>query len=158
MAGSFYLLGQKAFENIATAKISASAMDAKANGYLAESDKIVMNRAQLLGEAKSFALALANTYTQQKPEKVWASGGEAYGALMLGIEGFKEGKYASEYDAIIAREVADILTAGGLTEPQWVSQDMLLAFERKAFIKLIMQEKTQERIMYMLANNKPLRN
>lgn len=149
---------QKAFENIATAKVSASALDAKELGYLADSDKIVMNRAHLLGEAKAFAIALSNTYEQQRPEPVWAVGREAFGALMLGIEGFKEGKYASEYDGFIASKVASILTAGGLTEAQPVSQDLFLALERKAFIELIMETKTQERIMHMLSTNKPLRN
>ena len=50
---------QKAFENIATAKVSGSAKEAKALGLLADTDKIVMNRDHLLGEAKALALALS---------------------------------------------------------------------------------------------------
>ena len=61
---------QKAFENIATAKVSGSAKEAKALGMLASTDVIVMNRAHLLGEAKSLALALSETYAPRKPEPV----------------------------------------------------------------------------------------
>ncbi|MEQ8672112.1 MAG: 3-hydroxyacyl-CoA dehydrogenase/enoyl-CoA hydratase family protein [Aggregatilineales bacterium] len=149
---------QKAFTAIATATVTASAMDARDKGFLSEDDVIVMNRSYLLGEAKAVALAKTATYEQHPPEKVWAAGRDRYAALMLGVEGFKEGGYASEYDAQIAKKVAYILTGGGISEPQFVDQQVFLNLERQAFIELIMQEKTQERIMYMLQNNKPLRN
>lgn len=149
---------QKAFESIATAKVSGSAKEAKALGLLAESDKIVMNRAHLLGEAKALALALSETYTQQQPEPVFAAGRDAYAALLLGVAGYQEAGYASEHDALIARKLAYILTGGALSEPQWVDQQYLLNLEREAFLSLIMETKTQERIVHMLQTNKPLRN
>lgn len=160
MIGSDDLLAglQKAFENIATAKVSESAKQAKELGLIAQSDKIVMNRSFLLGEAKAVALALSETYSQQKPEPVYAAGRDYYAALMVGVAGFKEAGYASEHDALIAQKLAYILTGGGLAEPQWVSQQLLLNLERKAFLELIMETKTQERIMHMLQTNKPLRN
>ena len=149
---------QKAFENIATAKVSGSAKEAKALGFLAEADKIVMNRAHLLGEAKALALALSETYQPQKSEAVFAAGRDAYAALLLGVAGYQEAGYASEHDALIARKLAYILTGGALSEPQWVDQQFLLNLEREAFLSLIMETKTQERIMHMLQTNKPLRN
>ncbi len=149
---------QTAFESIATAKVSGSAKEAKALGFLAESDKIVMNRAHLLGEAKALALALSETYAPQKPEPVFAAGRDANAALLLGVAGYREAGYASEHDALIARKLAYILTGGALSEPQWVDQQFLLNLEREAFLSLIMETKTQERIMHMLQTNKPLRN
>ena len=149
---------QGAFENIATAKVSGSAKEAKALGYLAESDKIVMNRARLLGEAKSLALALSETYAPRKPAPVYAAGRDAHAALLLGVAGYREAGYASEHDALIARKLAYILTGGALSEPGWVDQQYLLNLERGAFLSLIMETKTQERIMHMLQTNKPLRN
>ena len=149
---------QRAFENIATAKVSGSAKEAKSLGLLALSDKIVMNRKHLLGEAKSLALALSETYTERKPESVFAAGRDAYAALMLGVAGFKEAGYASEHDALIAKKLAYVLTGAGLAEPQWVDQQYLLNLEREASLSLIMETKTQERIMHMLQTNKPLRN
>lgn len=149
---------QKAFENIATAKVSESAKQAKALGFLAADDKIVMNRAYLLGEAKALALALAETYAAQKPEPIYAAGRDAYAALMIAVAGFREAGYASEHDALIAQKLAHILTGAGLAQPQWVSQQYLLNLERGAFLELIMESKTQERIMHMLQTNRPLRN
>ncbi len=149
---------QKAFETIATAKVSGSAKEAKALGFLAASDKIVMNRAHLLGEAKALALALSETYQQSKPEPVYAAGRDAFAALLLAVASLKEAGYASEHDALIAGKLAHILTGAGLAEPQWVDQQYLLNLEREAFLGLIMETKTQERIMHMLQTNKPLRN
>ncbi len=149
---------QKAFETIATAKVSGSAKEAVALGFLNEHDKIVMNRAHLLGEAKALALALSESYQQRKPEPVYAAGRDAYAALLLAVAGFQEAGYASEYDAFIARKLAHILSGAGLAEGQWVSQQYLLDLEREAFLQLIMQDKTQARIMHMLQTNKPLRN
>ena len=149
---------QKAFENIATAKVSGSAKEAKALGLLAETDKIVMNRAHLLGEAKALALALSLAYTPREREPVFAAGRDAYAALLLGIAGYEEAGYASDHDALIARKLAYILTGAALAEPQWVDQQYILNLEREAFLSLIMAPKTQERIMHMLRTNKPLRN
>ena len=149
---------QKAFETIATAKVSGSAKEAKSLGFLAASDKIVMNRSHLLGEAKALALALSETYQQRKPEAVYAAGRDAYAALLLGVARFQEAGFASEHDALIAQKLAYILTGGALAEPQWVDQQYLLNLERQAFLSLIMETKTQERIMHMLQTNKPLRN
>lgn len=149
---------QKAFETIATAKVSGSAKEAKSLGFLNENDKIVMNRAHLLGEAKALALALSESYEQRKPEAVYAAGRDAYAALLLAVAGFQEAGYASEYDAFIARKLAHVLSGARLAEAQWVSQQYLLDLEREAFLQLIMEEKTQARILHMLQTNKPLRN
>ena len=159
-AGSDDILAglRKAFENIATAKVSQSAKQAKAMGLLAADDRIVMNRAYALGEAKALALGLAETYIPPKPELVYAAGRDLYAALMLAVAEFKEAGYASEHDALIAQKLAYVLSGGGLARPQWVSQQYLLNLERAAFLELIMESKTQERIMHMLRTNKPLRN
>ncbi|NOK85824.1 MAG: Enoyl-CoA hydratase/carnithine racemase [Chloroflexi bacterium AL-W] len=149
---------QKVFEAIATAKVSESAKQARNMGFLSNTDKIVMNRARLIGEAKEYALALSKTYEQQQPEKVYAAGAEVYAAMLIGLEQFRESGFASDYDVYIGKRLAYILTGGALSEPQWVDQQVFLDLERQVFMELMMQEKTQQRVMYMLANNKPLRN
>ncbi len=149
---------QKVFEGIATAKVSTSAKEAREMGFLSADDKIVMNRSHLLWEAKQTARALAQSYTPRQPEKIWAAGRDVYAALLLGIEGFREGKYASDYDAHISKKLAYILTGGALSEPQWVSEQVILDLEREAFLSLLTEPKTIERISHMLQFNKPLRN
>ncbi len=149
---------QKAFEQVATAKVSTSAYEAREMGFLSADDKIVMNRAHLLGEAKRVARQLADDYTPKKPGKVWAAGRDAYAALLLGIEGFRESGFASDYDAHLARKLAYILTGGAISEPGWVDEQVILNLEREAFMSLVTEPKTQERIAHMLQYNKPLRN
>lgn len=149
---------QKVFEQIALAKVSESAKQAREMGILSACDRIVMNRAHLLGEAKREALHLADGYVPQRAGKVYAAGRDAYAALLLGIEGFIEGGYASEHDALIARKVAYIITGGAVSEPGWISEQVFLDLERAAFMELVQTPKSLERIAFMLQNNKPLRN
>ena len=51
-----------------------------------------------------------------------------------------------------------MICAGDLSAPQWVDEEYMLGLEREAFMKLLAQPKTQERIMHMLQTGKPLRN
>lgn len=77
---------------------------------------------------------------------------------MVGLAGFIEAGQATEYDGVIAQKLAYIITGGAISQPGWVSYQVFHDLERKAFIELTQMEKTQQRVMYMLANNKPLRN
>jgi 3-hydroxyacyl-CoA dehydrogenase len=149
---------QKVFEMIATGRVSGSAKEACEMGLLAPADRIVMNRAHLLGEAKREALHLADGYVPQRPGKVYAAGRDVYAALQVGIMGFREQGLASEHDALIARRLAYVLTGGAVAEPGWVDEDVILNLEREAFLALVQEPKTLERMAYMVQNNKPLRN
>src|SRR5262249_15134547 len=112
---------QKVFEQIATAKVSTSAKEARDMGILGADDKIVFNRSHLLYEAKATALQMAENYVPRQPEKVWAAGRDAYSALLLGVESFRLSGFATEYDAFIGKKLAYVLTGGAVSEPQWVS-------------------------------------
>jgi 3-hydroxyacyl-CoA dehydrogenase len=149
---------QKVFEAIATAKVSTSAKEAREMGFLADDDKIVFNRSHLLYEAKRTALELADGYVAKQPGKVWAAGRDVYAALLLGIEGFRESGYATDYDAFISKKLAYVLTGGAISEPGWVDEQVILDLEREAFLSLVTEAKTMERISHMLQTNKPLRN
>jgi 3-hydroxyacyl-CoA dehydrogenase len=149
---------QRVFETIMLAKVSESAKGARALGFLTPADRIVMNRAHLLGEAKREALHLADGYTPLRAGKVWAAGRDAYAALLIAVQGFIESGMASEHDALIARELGLILTGGAISEPGWVDEQVILDLERAAFLRLVQHEKTQARIAHMLQTSKPLRN
>ena len=45
---------------IATAKVSSSAADARANGFLTSTDRIIFNRDYLIGEAKKDVLKMVD--------------------------------------------------------------------------------------------------
>jgi 3-hydroxyacyl-CoA dehydrogenase len=89
---------------------------------------------------------------------VYAAGRDAYAALLIGVEGFVEGGYASEHDALVARKLAYVLTGGAISEPGWVDEQVFLDLERAAFLELVQTPKTLERMAYTLQTNKPLRN
>jgi 3-hydroxyacyl-CoA dehydrogenase len=149
----------KVFEQIATAKVSEQgAKMARDMGLLGPGDRIVMNRDHLLWEAKRTALYLADHYAPPSPEKIYATGRDAYAALLIAIEGFVEQGLATAYDAVIARKLAYVLSGGALDEPGWVGPQVILKLEREMFMELLHEPKTLERITHMLETNKPLRN
>ena len=55
-------------------------------------------------------------------------------------------------------KLTDILSGGDCAEGSYVSEQHLLDLEREAFLSLCGEAKTQDRIMFMLKNGKPLRN
>ncbi|MBT3338791.1 MAG: 3-hydroxyacyl-CoA dehydrogenase/enoyl-CoA hydratase family protein [Anaerolineae bacterium] len=150
---------QKAFLQIGQAKVATSAREAQQMGILSSSDRIVMSRDHLLAEAKKEVLHMANTgYTPPLPEKIYAAGRDMLGALELGAYMFKEGNFITEYENVIANKLSYILSGGGLSKPQWVSEQYVLDLEREAFLSLCGEAKTQERMWALLITGKPLRN
>jgi 3-hydroxyacyl-CoA dehydrogenase len=149
----------KAFETIAMAKVSASAVEARGLGFLEEDDRIVMNPDHLISAAKREVLDLADGYAPpERDGNVYATGASARSALVMGIKTLQWGRYASEYDGVVAGHTASILTGGDLTLPQWVSEEYLLGLEKEAFLDLLGNEKTHERIEGMLKTGQPVRN
>jgi 3-hydroxyacyl-CoA dehydrogenase len=150
---------QKAFEQIALAKTATSALEAKEMGFLTENDRIVMNADHLISAAKREALDLADGYTPpEHGNNVYASARSARAALEMGIKTMQWGRYASDYDGVIAGHVARVLTGGDLSLPQWVPEEYLLKLEKQSFLDLLKQEKTHERIEALLETGKPKRN
>jgi 3-hydroxyacyl-CoA dehydrogenase len=150
---------QKAFETIAMAKTSSSALEAREMGFLDEDDRVVMNPDHLLSAARREVEELADGYVPpERAENVYAAGKTARAALEVAIKTVQWGRYASEYDGVISTHVARVLTGGDLSLPQWVPEEYVLELERHAFLDLLENEKTHERIGHMLETGKPLRN
>ena len=150
---------QKAFEQIALAKTATSAIEAKDMGFLTEDDRIVMNADHLISAAKREVLDLADGYTPpEHGANVYASARSARAALEMGVKTMQWGHYASDYDGVIAGHVAHVLTGGELSLPQWVPEEHLLKLEKRAFLDLLKQPQTHERIEALLTTGKPKRN
>jgi 3-hydroxyacyl-CoA dehydrogenase len=151
---------KRAFETIALAKVATSADEARTYGFLTDDDAISMNSDRLIADAKQEVLALAATgYVQpQQRTDILALGMPALATLKLGIHQMKRGGYISDHDALIGEKLARILTGGDLNHPTRVSERYLLDLEREAFLSLVGERKTQERIAHMLKTSKPLRN
>ena len=155
------------FENIALAKVGTSAEESRELGYLRREDAVSLNRDRLVADAKQTALGLARS--GWKPAAAsWQEGaqttqikvlGESFlSATKMAIHLMMRGGYASDYDAHVARKLANILAGGALTAPQMVSEQYVLDLEREAFVSLCGEKKTQERIAHRLKTGKPLRN
>ncbi len=148
------------FKTIATAQVATSAYEAFNYGYLLpQKDQVVHNTSRNIAEAKAKVLSLADKYVKPIPRKdVWVLGRTGLGALYVAAHSLKLGNYASEHDIKIAHKIAWVLCGGDLTSPQNVSEQYLLDLEREAFLSLCGEQKTLERVQFMLENGKPLRN
>jgi 3-hydroxyacyl-CoA dehydrogenase len=149
----------RALETVAMAKVATSALGAKDYLYLKESDTFSMNRRYLVHDAATVAVAMARAgYMPEAPRTFRLPGKSAYATFDMGLRSFLGGKFISEHDYKIALKVAHVMTGGNTNSYQEVSEDELLDLEREAFLSLCGEQKTMERIAYMLENNKPLRN
>ena len=102
---------------------------------------------------------MANTgYRPPAPEPIYAAGRDTLAAIQIGAWYFKESKFITEYEEIIAGQLAKVMTGGDLSRPAWVSEQYILDLEREAFLSLCGEEKTQERMWALLNTGKPLRN
>jgi 3-hydroxyacyl-CoA dehydrogenase len=151
---------RRTLETIAMAKVSTSAVEARALGLMAPSDRITLNRERLLLDARAQAAALAEAgYAAPRPRtQIPAPGLAALGAMEAGIFMMGEAGYASEHDQKVAMWAAYILAGGRVTAGSLVSEQYLLDLEREAFLSLCGERKTQERIAFTLKTGKPLRN
>lgn len=151
---------QKAFETIGFAKVSSSAKEAVKLGYLSKNDRIIINAAQLLFEAKQTVLALSQDFVPPQPRDDLILPGQG-GRLV--IEGtlndlVKAGKI-SEHDRRIGSLLAHVLTGGEKASPSRpVDEQYILDLEREAFVRLCGEKLSQDRMKYMLKKGKPLRN
>ncbi|OEF96927.1 3-hydroxyacyl-CoA dehydrogenase [Vulcanibacillus modesticaldus] len=149
----------RAFETIAMAKVSTSAREAQNLGYLRKTDRISVNKDHQLYEAKKAVLALDSMgYQAPRSKKIRVVGETGYNTLRLGTYTFRESGYISEHDQKIAEKLAFILSGGNVPANTMVTEQYLLDLEREAFLSLLGEPKTQQRMQHMLLKGKPLRN
>ncbi|MEL6392877.1 MAG: 3-hydroxyacyl-CoA dehydrogenase/enoyl-CoA hydratase family protein [Bacteroidota bacterium] len=149
------------FKTIAMANVATSAYEGFNNGTLRKGiDKVVVNKDRNIAEAKQMVLDMAGDgYTMPiKRDDVTVLGRTGLAALYAAANELFRGHYASEHDIKIAKKIAYVLCGGDLTGTQKVSEQYLLDIEREAFLSLVGEQKTLERIQHMLTTNKPLRN
>lgn len=147
------------FKNIALAKVATSAVEAKQFGYFRRADGVSFDRSRQLHEAKQLALGLARSgYHAPTPRTYKLPGESGIATLGMMVDTLVAGGYASEHDAKIARKLATVLCGGAGGAAREVTEEEILELEREVFVSLCGEQKSIERMMYMLQNNKPLRN
>src|SRR5262249_34690925 len=128
---------QAAFETIGFAKVSTSADDARALGYLREVDSVSMNRERTIADAKMVALARASEgYAPPPLATVAVAGADLQAMLGLGIHLAHRAGRITDHDAVIGRKLAWILSGGDLPHRASVGERYLLDLEREAFLSL----------------------
>ncbi|MEE3297209.1 MAG: 3-hydroxyacyl-CoA dehydrogenase/enoyl-CoA hydratase family protein [Planctomycetota bacterium] len=148
------------FENIAMAKTSGSAVEARQLGYLRPIDGISMNRDRALCDARTRVLAMAaQGYRPPAPrESVKVAGEAGIAELLILLSQYSGGGFISEYDEFLAGRFAYVLCGGNIDGEFPVTERYLLDLEREVFLGLLGEQKTIDRITHTLKTGKPLRN
>jgi 3-hydroxyacyl-CoA dehydrogenase len=147
------------FMAIAMAKVSMSAADARANGFLGPRDRIVFNRDYLIGEAKKEVLKMVEEgYAPPVKRPIKVFGTAAQGMIDAELFNMQSAKFVSEYDVFLAKRIAYVISGGDVRTNSTVAEETILNLEREAFVDFWKQEKTVARVEHMLTTGKPLRN
>ena len=148
------------FKSIAMGSVSTSAHEAFGLHYLNPNrDFICMNRMRNIAMAKDKVISLKTGYIPPSSRQdIEVLGRAGLSTLYSAINEFKLGNYMSDHDVEVSRKIAYIMCGGDLTYSQNVSEEYLLDLERESFMSLLGNQKTLDRIQYMLMNKKPLRN
>ncbi len=151
---------KKVFETIAMAKVATSAHEARALGFLSDSDGITMNRDRVLTDAKTRALELLRGGYEPPVMRndLPAPGENILATLKMGVYLMRQGDYISDHEVKIGNKVAEVLCGGPVTPGTPVSEQYILDLEREGFKSLCGEKKTQERIQFTLRTGETLRN
>jgi 3-hydroxyacyl-CoA dehydrogenase len=151
---------QSAFMNIATAKVATSAHEAFDMNILRRGDGVSVSKNRQIADAKAAVLEMADSgYVQaSQATNIRVQGKAGLALVSAGVTGMRMGNYISDHDLKIANKIAWIMCGGDLSYTQEVSEQYLLDLEREAFLSLLGEAKTLERIQAILNGQKPLRN
>ncbi len=147
------------FTNAAMAKVGTSAIESRKLGYLLWSDVIVPHKDELLFVASQQAKAMFDSGYRPPAKTLFPVAGRSAIATIKGqLTNMRDGGFISSHDFHIAALIADVICGGDVDAGSLVSEEYLMALERKHFCGLLDHPKTQERIMGMLQTGKPVRN
>ncbi len=151
---------RRAFENAGGAKVSGSAHQARAFGFLAATDRITFHRNRVIADAKQLVISIAEAgwVPPDRDEPISVIGAPQGASLMLGAKLFEWGGYISEHDKLIGEKIVHVLSGGMTPTATTLRAQDLLDLEREAFCSLAGTAKTQARIEHTLKTKKPLRN
>ena len=147
------------FTAAAMAKVGTSALDSRKLGYLLDSDPVVAHKDELLFVAINEARALyASGYRAPHRRQIPVAGRSGIATFKGSLVNMRDGGFISAHDYLIASLIAEVVCGGEVDAGTLVTEEYLMALERKVFGRLLKEPKTQERIMGMMSNGKPVRN
>jgi 3-hydroxyacyl-CoA dehydrogenase len=148
------------FMNAATAKVATSALEAKAMGYLRPDDLVVFNTHELLWTAigTAYSMHAAGYRPPHKSKGFPVAGRNGIATIKGQLVNMRDGGFISAHDMFLATCIADVMCGGDVETGSLVDEQWLLDLERKHFMALCNHPKSQERMMGMMQNGKPVRN
>jgi len=158
--GDVFTQLKNAFQTVAMAKVSTSALEAKELGLLRHNDVVVFHADELLYVAKNEARTLYDSGWRPPlyDRQITVAGDVSTATFKASLVNMLEGRFISEHDMEVANRIADTLCGGQIERGSQVDEQWLLDLERKHFVALAQTPKTQERIVHTLKTGKPLRN
>ena len=135
----------KVFDIIGYAKTATSPIEAEPLKYLRPEDKKIMNRNSLFSESKKI-IEQNKKFTPPSECKFNLSG-----------KPLKE-KVILDHGMVVGAELAGVLSGGETSLDKTISEDDFFKLELEAFMRLIANKKTQDRIKHTLSTGKPLVN
>lgn len=147
------------FTAAAMAKVGTSALESRKLGYLLDSDVVVPHKDELLFAAINEAKAMFDSGYRAPLKRQFPVAGRSGLATIKGsLVNMRDGGFISAYDYFIGCQIAWVVCGGDVDAGSLVDEDYLMTLERQAFGALLGNPKTQERIMGMMQNGKPVRN
>ncbi len=148
-----------AFTHAATARVGTSAIEGRKLGYLLWSDVIVAHKDELLFVATTQAQSMFDSGYRPPTRALFpVAGRSAIATIKAQLANMRDGGFISAHDFHISTLIAEIVCGGDVDAGTLVTEEYLMALERKAFCGLLEHPKTQERIVGMLSTGKPVRN
>ena len=147
----------KVFDIIGYAKTATSPIEAEPLKYLKPEDKKIMNRNSLFSESKKL---LDQNKDFSPPEKCqFKLAGKPLKEKMIKIlEQLYNAKVILDHGMLVGTELAGVLSGGDTSLDKTISEDEFFKLELDAFMRLIGNKNTQERIKHTLTTGKPLVN
>ncbi len=147
----------KVFDIIGYAKTATSPIEAEPLKYLRPEDKKIMNRNSLLVISKKIVQDNQN-FNPPSECQFNLSGKPLKDKMIKILEKLYNEKVIFDHGMLVGEELANVLSGGETTIDKTLSESDLYKLELEAFMRLISNRKTQNRIKHTLETGKPLVN
>ncbi len=147
----------KVFDIIGYAKTATSPVEAEPLKYLRPEDKKIMNRNSLFEVSKKI---LDDNKEFKAPSEIKFNlpGKEVKNKMISALEKLYNEKVILDHGMEVGKELANVLSGGNTTIDKSLSEDDMYKLELESFMRLIENNKTQDRIKHTLKTGKPLVN
>ncbi len=145
------------FNIIGYAKTAASPHEAKPLLFLDKKHDVIINRNELLPAAR-FLIEKKIDMSETQECKFKLSGEIVRKKMHKILEELYNDKKILDHGMVVGKELAYVLSGGDTNLNKEINEDQMYKLELDSFMKLIVTQKTQKRILHTLKTGKPLVN